>query len=151
LSVGNPQRAHRLAEAAMAVKLPLSCRDWLAACRTKRSTDRQAAEEDILRIIAAMSLLAILFSAAGPSLAQPAPAPGPNAAESDQDNPPVPAESKRRACRQDGTAQGLHGPDLQDYAAVCVMEARLGCLKQAVAQHVRGPGRKEFITKCMGS
>jgi len=72
------------------------------------------------------------------------------ATEADQGNPSL-SEGKRRACHQEGMSKSMRGPDLQDYVAVCALEARLTCLKQAVAQKVRGPERKDFMTRCMAS
>ena len=46
-------------------------------------------------------------------------------------------------------AKGVHGPEILDYIAVCVSEARLSCLKQAVAQKVHGPERRDFMNRCL--
>jgi hypothetical protein len=108
-----------------------------------------------MRMLATMSLAAMLSTAASLSsfsqpASPPARAPGSESTESEQDLQASTA-AKRRACRQDGTSKSMSGPDLQDYVAVCVLEARLACLKQAVAQKVRPPQRRDFIGKCMGS
>lgn len=112
-----------------------------------------------MRKVTSISLTAVALILASPCFGQatgPGPSPGtpgPGAAampEQDRDNPPV-AEMKRQACRQEGMGRSMRGPDLQDYVAVCVMEARLTCLKQAVAQKVRGPERRDFMSKCMAS
>jgi hypothetical protein len=93
---------------------------------------------------------AVLLTAASLAFGQaaPPPAPGPETAPSGQGTV---AGAKRVACRQEGTNKGMRGADLQDYVAVCVLEARLACLKQAVAEKIRSPARRDFISKCMGS
>jgi hypothetical protein len=95
---------------------------------------------------------AILLSGARLALGQPTPSPrpSPEAAPSNQTTPQMPAGAKRSACRQEGTNKGMRGADLQDYVAVCVLEARLACLKQAVAEKIRPPARRDFINKCLG-
>jgi hypothetical protein len=97
--------------------------------------------------------VAILLTGASLAFGQPVPAPPPRpeTAPSGQDTPQLPADAKRVACRQEGTNKGMRGVDLQDYVAVCVLEARLACLKRAVAEKIRPPARRDFISKCMGS
>ena len=99
-----------------------------------------------------ISSAAILIIGASLAFGQPTPAPrpSPEAAPSDQATPRAPTGAKRSACRQEGTNKGMQGADLQDYVAVCVLEARLACLKQAVAEKIRPPARRDFISKCMG-
>ena len=72
----------------------------------------------------------------------------PAATESDESSPAT-TEKKRQACRQDAAAKGVHGPEILDYIAVCVSEARLSCLKQAVAQKVHGLERRDFMNRCL--
>jgi Subtilase family len=74
-------------------------------------------------------------------------APAPAAIEGDES--PATVEKKRQECSQDAAARGVRAPELPDYIAVCVGEARLACLKQAVAQKVRGTGRREFMNRCL--
>ena len=90
-----------------------------------------------------ISSAAILIIGASLAFGQPTPAPrpSPEAAPSDQ---ATPTGAKRSACRQEGTNKGMQGADLQDYVAVCVLEARLACLKQAVAEKIRPPARRDF-------
>lgn len=63
---------------------------------------------------------------------------------------PVPAPPPRPETAPSGQ-DTLRGVDLQDYVAVCVLEARLACFKRAVAEKIRPPARRDFISKCMGS
>jgi hypothetical protein len=95
---------------------------------------------------------AVLLTSMSLALSQPAPTPPPSVetAPSDQAAPQTSTAAKRVACRQEGTNKGMRGPDLRDYAAVCVLEARLACLKQAVAEKIRPPARRDFINKCLG-
>src|SRR5712672_1272972 len=67
---------------------------------------------------------AILMTAASLAFGQPAPAPAPGAEDSKQGGS-AGVRDKQRACRQEGQGKGTRGPDLQDYVAVCVAEARL--------------------------
>ena len=99
-----------------------------------------------------ISSAAVLLTSMSLALGQPAPASPPSAetAPSDQAGPQTSTAAKRSACRQEGTNKGMRGPDLRDYVAVCVLEARLACLKQAVAEKVRPPARRDFINKCLG-
>ena len=100
-----------------------------------------------------MCSAAVLLTGASLAFGQPAPAPSPRpeTAPSGQGTPQLPTDAKRFACRQDGTNKGMRGADLQDYVAVCLLEARLACLKQAVADKIRPPARRDFMSKCMGS
>jgi hypothetical protein len=61
-----------------------------------------------------------------------------------------PAQGRRLACRADGQARGLRGPELQNFVSVCVEEARLACTKDAAAQNLRGPARRDFMARCLG-
>jgi hypothetical protein len=103
-----------------------------------------------MRALAITGLAAVLMTAASLAFGQPAPAPAPGAEDSKQGRS-AGVRDKQRACRQEGQGKGSRGPDLQDYVAVCVAEARLACLKQAIAQKIRGPARREFIAKCLTS
>jgi hypothetical protein len=103
-----------------------------------------------MRAFLIAGVAAILVSAAHLASAQQPSTATPSAEESKQGRSPG-VQSKRQACRRDGQAKGSRGPDLQDYVAVCVAEARLGCLKQAVEQKVRGQARREFIGKCLST
>ncbi len=106
-----------------------------------------------MRAFLPVILGATLLCAASASFGQTPPEqPAPPAAEStDQDNPNVSTEGKRRVCQQEGRAKNLRGPNLADHVAICLQEARLTCLKQAVEQKVRGAARRDFISKCLGS
>jgi hypothetical protein len=99
-----------------------------------------------------MGSAAVVLTGASLAFGQPTPTPqpSPETAPSDQANPQGRAGVKRSACRQEGTNKNMRGADLQDYVAVCVLEARLACLKQAVAEKIRRPARRDFISKCMG-
>jgi psiF repeat len=103
-----------------------------------------------MRVLVIAIVTAILMGAGSLASAQQAPAPAPGAENSKQDRPAA-ARDKRRACREEGQSKGSRGPDLQDYVAVCVAEARLACLKQAVEQKVRGAARRDFMAKCLSS
>jgi hypothetical protein len=99
-----------------------------------------------------MCSAAVVLTGASLASGQPAPAvpPSPETAPADQATPQARAGVKRSACRQEGTTKNMRGADLQDYVAVCVLEARLACLKQAVAEKIRPPARRDFLSKCMG-
>jgi hypothetical protein len=101
-----------------------------------------------------MGSMAVVLTGASLAFGQPTPAPrpSPETAPSDQATPQVPAgvKQKQAACGQEGSKKGMRGVDLQDYVAICVLEARLACLKQAVADKIRPPSRRDFISKCMG-
>jgi hypothetical protein len=95
---------------------------------------------------------AVVLTGANLAFGQTTPAPpsSPETAPSGQVTPQARASVKRSACRQEGINKNMRGADLQDYVAVCVLEARLACLKQAVAEKIRPPARRDFIRKCMG-
>jgi len=95
------------------------------------------------------SSAAVLLTSMSLALGQ-SPPPSTETAPSDQAAPQTSTAIKRSACRQEGTNKGMRGPDLRDYVAVCVLEARLACLKQAVAEKIRPPARRDFINKCLG-
>jgi hypothetical protein len=106
-----------------------------------------------MRTFLIAGVAAILVSAANLASAQqpPSPTQPPTAGAEESKGRSPGVQNKRQACRRDGQAKGSRGPDLQDYVAVCVAEARLGCLKQAVEQKVRGQARREFIGKCLST
>jgi hypothetical protein len=58
-------------------------------------------------------------------------------------------EKKRQSCLQVGAGRGVPAPEMADFVAVCVGEARLACLKQALAQRVHGPERQDFLNRCL--
>ena len=93
-----------------------------------------------------ISSAAVLLTGASLAFGQPAPAPPPRpeTAPSGQGAPQLPTNAKRFACQQEGTNKGMRGSDLQDYVAVCVLEARLACLKQAVADKNSSPGSQRL-------
>lgn len=103
-----------------------------------------------MRVLVIAGVAAILMGAVSFVSAQQAAAPAPGVEDSKQALS-AGARDKRRVCRQEGQSKGSRGPDLQDYVAICLAEARLTCLKQAVEQKVRGPARRDFIANCLRS
>jgi len=103
-----------------------------------------------MRVLVIAGVASILAGASSLVSAQQAPALAPGVEDSKQGRS-ADVRAKRRACRQEGQSKGSRGPDLQDYVAICVAEARLACLKQAVEQKVRGPARRDFIANCLRS
>jgi hypothetical protein len=102
-----------------------------------------------MRALKTCALVGLLLLAAQSLSAQPA-TPGGNPDESAENSPAAAVQKKRADCRQEGTTQGLRGPDLVDHVAVCVLEARLTCLKQAIEDKARGPQRRSYMAKCLG-
>jgi len=103
-----------------------------------------------MRVLVITAAAAVLLGALSVASAQQAAAPTPGA-ENPKQGRSAAAQDKRRTCRQEGQSKGTRGPDLQDYVAICVAEARLACLKQAVEQKVRGPARRDFIANCLSA
>jgi hypothetical protein len=99
-----------------------------------------------------MGSAAVVLTGASLAFGQPTPAPppSPETAPSGQATPQARASVKQSACRQEGRNKNMRGADLQDYVAVCVLEARLACLKPAVAEKIRPPARRDFMLKAGG-
>ena len=99
-----------------------------------------------------MGSAAVVLTGASLAFGQPTPAPppSPETAPSGQATPQARASVKQSACRQEGRNKNMRGADLQDYVAVCVLEARLALLKAGGRRENSPPVRRDFIIKCMG-
>jgi hypothetical protein len=99
-----------------------------------------------MHLFSMMGSAAVMLTGASLAFGQPTPAPppSPETAPSGQATPQARASVKQSACRQEGRNKDMRGADLQDYVAVCVLEAPIGLLKAGGRRENSPPGSKRL-------